>query len=183
MATRQIPIIFIPVSNKRVSEWTHMYTVPASLVATTQEHGSPAYQKLFTDTVMTMIPKFQSECSAKAGAWCNNCGERAGPATVTPCSYLDTPEPCIRVLVNPTCGQSTCTNAITTTMQKVMGDLDEEEMNRDLICETCGKREEIKRCAKCKLVAYCSRDCQKSNWTKHKKICPQLAAQKEWADS
>jgi hypothetical protein len=182
MATRQVPVTFILVSNKQATEWTHMYTVPANLVATTQEHGTPAFQQLFTNTVMEMVRKFQSECDAKAGDSCINCGGRAGPATVTPCSYLDTPEPCIRVLIQPTCGLSMCTNAATTMMQQVMGDVAEEEFRRDLKCEKCGKKEDIKRCAKCKMPAYCSRDCQKSDWKKNKRICPQLVALREWAE-
>jgi radical SAM protein with 4Fe4S-binding SPASM domain len=63
-----------------------------------------------------------------------------------------------------------------------MGDVAEEEFRRDLKCEKCGKKEDIKRCAKCKMLAYCSRDCQKSDWKKNKRICPQLVALREWAE-
>lgn len=63
-------------------------------------------------------------------------------------------------------------------VQQVMENVGDEERGRDLKCEICGKSEDIKRCAKCKVVAYCSRECQKSDWKKHKKICPQLAAQR-----
>jgi len=95
MATRQVPVIFMPISNKQAQECTHLYTVPANLVANTNEHSSLAYQQLFRKTVMEMMRKYQAECDAKAGDTCMNCGGRAGgPATVTPCSYLDTPEPC-----------------------------------------------------------------------------------------
>ena len=34
-----------------------------------------------------------------------------------------------------------------------------------------------KRCAKCKAVSYCSRDCQKAHWDRHKSRCKMLAAQ------
>jgi len=38
-------------------------------------------------------------------------------------------------------------------------------------CETCGKPAK-KWCAKCKVVWYCSRDCQSSHWkSSHKSIC------------
>eukprot|EP01029_Cantina_marsupialis_P011668 TRINITY_DN25967_c0_g1_i1.p1 TRINITY_DN25967_c0_g1~~TRINITY_DN25967_c0_g1_i1.p1 ORF type:complete len:431 (+),score=141.60 TRINITY_DN25967_c0_g1_i1:36-1328(+) len=42
------------------------------------------------------------------------------------------------------------------------------------VCAKCGKEEEdraFKRCARCFSVAYCSRDCQKAHWSKHKKPC------------
>lgn len=33
----------------------------------------------------------------------------------------------------------------------------------------------LKSCAKCKSVAYCNKDCQKSHWKVHKKDCARLA--------
>merc|ERR1712080_662801 len=42
-------------------------------------------------------------------------------------------------------------------------------------CFACGKREnkvaEYAKCSRCKLALYCSRACQVSHWTKHKKNC------------
>lgn len=43
-----------------------------------------------------------------------------------------------------------------------------------LACENCKKSPPevtLKRCAKCQITEYCSRDCQKANWKTHKKIC------------
>jgi hypothetical protein len=34
----------------------------------------------------------------------------------------------------------------------------------------------IKRCLRCKVVGYCSRDCQRKHWKHHKKECPKLLA-------
>jgi len=44
------------------------------------------------------------------------------------------------------------------------------------ICHTCGKEfDKIKTCSVCKSSTYCSRDCQKKNWPKHKKVCKGIA--------
>ena len=46
------------------------------------------------------------------------------------------------------------------------------------ICANCGKEEgSLKSCAACKLVKYCSRDCQASHRSKHKKECKKRAAE------
>ena len=46
-------------------------------------------------------------------------------------------------------------------------------------CANCGKGEEagsnLKSCAACKLVKYCSRDCQAAHRPQHKKACKKMA--------
>ena len=46
------------------------------------------------------------------------------------------------------------------------------------LCDCCGRQSaDVKVCAKCKVRAYCSKDCQVQDWKKrHKKECPQLQA-------
>jgi hypothetical protein len=38
-----------------------------------------------------------------------------------------------------------------------------------LFCDMCAG--ELKRCAKCHLATYCSRQCQKQHWQQHKEMC------------
>ena len=49
------------------------------------------------------------------------------------------------------------------------------------VCANCGKGEEegsnLKSCAACKLVKYCSRDCQQAHRLKHKRECKKRAAE------
>ncbi|KAF9202511.1 hypothetical protein BGZ49_007338 [Haplosporangium sp. Z 27] len=42
------------------------------------------------------------------------------------------------------------------------------------ICKKCGGRT-TKRCAKCKKIYYCSRECQTENWLEHRHTCHTLA--------
>jgi hypothetical protein len=46
-------------------------------------------------------------------------------------------------------------------------------------CASCGKKGKVLRCAKCKSVAYCGRECQQSGWAAHKKECKKIAKQIE----
>jgi hypothetical protein len=39
------------------------------------------------------------------------------------------------------------------------------------VCKVCSKEVAGKMCGKCKLVAYCSRECQAKDWKDHKKVC------------
>ena len=39
-------------------------------------------------------------------------------------------------------------------------------------CEKCGKEaEKMKKCSVCRLVRYCSEECQQADWRKNKKVC------------
>ncbi|KAJ9652709.1 hypothetical protein H2201_009203 [Coniosporium apollinis] len=48
-------------------------------------------------------------------------------------------------------------------------------------CASCAKTKsnsgiDLKRCAKCQTTHYCSRECQKADWKKHKRVCASNAA-------
>ena len=40
------------------------------------------------------------------------------------------------------------------------------------MCENCGKvAEKMKKCSVCRLVRYCSEECQLEDWTEHEGLC------------
>ena len=43
-------------------------------------------------------------------------------------------------------------------------------------CAGCGKKSSIamKRCSRCKTMTYCSTECQKTDWKKHKLVCSDM---------
>lgn len=45
----------------------------------------------------------------------------------------------------------------------------------DDACAACGQEKVPRKCANCKSVQYCDRDCQKMDWPSHKKQCDSLA--------
>ena len=48
------------------------------------------------------------------------------------------------------------------------------------VCENCGKEAaKMKKCSVCKLVRYCSEECQLKDWKEHKKSCKEVAARKK----
>jgi len=58
-----------------------------------------------------------------------------------------------------------------------------EEFMDDPKCGVCGKTAE-KRCSRCKIEWYCSRECQVGAWKKHKPFCDaMLAANKQTAEN
>ena len=44
-----------------------------------------------------------------------------------------------------------------------------------LRCDVCGSGGKTKKCHACQVARYCSRECQKEAWKKHKKECKRIA--------
>jgi hypothetical protein len=179
MATREITISFMPIRNQRVPEWSYERTVPAGLVDPEEVQNTPAYMELFRKEVGAMIPQFQAECDSKAGQNCTNCRGLARTAMLTPCSYLHREDPLINILLHPICGLPQCRDATSLLIEETMRGVD--EISSKIKCENCGKGDETntKRCAKCKMIGCCGRECQKQDWKNHKKNCSRLAEQRE----
>ena len=46
-------------------------------------------------------------------------------------------------------------------------------------CKTIFRIKELKKCSKCKVARYCSRECQVENWKEHRRMCAMLLAMSE----
>jgi len=44
-------------------------------------------------------------------------------------------------------------------------------MSSPNICATCSNLSNLKRCARCESISYCSTECQRKDWKSHKKTC------------
>ena len=66
-------------------------------------------------------------------------------------------------------------------IMSVAEDEDKMEANTMMCCASCGKTEvddvKLKTCTACKLVRYCSVDCQRNHRSQHKRACKKRAAE------
>jgi uncharacterized C2H2 Zn-finger protein len=42
-------------------------------------------------------------------------------------------------------------------------------------CVVCGRDDRLLRCSRCKSVFYCTKEHQKLDWKRHKRLCPRLS--------
>lgn len=54
-----------------------------------------------------------------------------------------------------------------------------DAFGEERICGTCTENNATKKCAKCKTMQYCDRECQRIHWFVHKKECGREADNNE----
>jgi hypothetical protein len=98
-------------------------------------------------------------------------------------SYLHLPEPFVQCYSMPVCKKGKCEyearTSINQTLVEAMDSYDKEthkegpsNATREVLpCGNCSKIGQVKKCARCGLVAYCDKDCQAADWKRHKRIC------------
>jgi len=75
-----------------------------------------------------------------------------------------------------------CGNTVNLISKVSLGDHDDDLHESDL--QNFGRRDRcaqcletsmpLKRCGQCHMVAYCSKECQREHWSRHKKVCKKI---------
>jgi len=91
--------------------------------------------------------------------------------------YVNMPED-DKIMIIFNCNGPLCHKNLTITLNRVLSMIKDENgcscglkyFNRCSYCEKLTHKD-LLRCSRCKDKYYCSRDCQRSDWLKHKKTC------------
>lgn len=181
MATRSVRFDFKCDGGSKKLQYTHK--VPAALVRADAGalQTDPTYMQLFVQTIQPLVQQHEAACRGASSRQCENCGQPTVKTLMTPGSWLhNVADPFLNVWVTAACYKGPCEiqlrQSIQTTMQMVAasgesGGSGPEATVELLPCLVCGKTDETKRCARCKVVAYCGREHQKADWASHKQNC------------
>jgi len=134
---------------------------------------------------------------------CSICGKPARETLFSVASWLHPPQPKLNIYDHHLCeaGGGPCHRRIEaeTAIMRMQGGIIRPPAPRLPMptgvssfplagsCANCQKDKtaqpdyKINRCGKCKLIRYCSADCQKEDWNRHKKVCKTVTDVK-WAN-
>ena len=85
-------------------------------------------------------------------------------------------EPAILNQPTPVCGKGSCDTEAKQNLQAMVHQM-ETALGTNIantevhLCAKCGKTGADKMCSRCMVTPYCSRNCRKDDWSKHKKAC------------
>lgn len=168
------------------------HNVPRSLVTGADPRGTPnaAYMKTFTDTIQPILDEHEPACRAASSTQCGQCGSPTAKLLLTPMSWLHVVgNPFVNVFANPVCVNGACEARTRQQILDLMamisnsgaanarseGSLGKSSETADLSCRVCGNRDKTFRCGRCKAVAYCGKEHQKTDWSVHKRVCKSAA--------
>jgi hypothetical protein len=128
------------------------------------------------------MKEHEAICRATSNPRCGNCGSPTAKILQTPMSWLHVvDDPFVSIWVDPVCAKGECEietrQQIQSMMAAIVGEgenpgASEPSTSVEIIpCKVCGKTEATKKCAQCKVLAYCGKVHQKADWKDHKKIC------------
>lgn len=188
MASRTIRLEFISPNDN----WQHTHDLPIALLPAQATHTAPINQLL--EHFRGIANEHRAECNDRRAPHCATCNQASTQIALTMEFRLHVEnDPHVRMLVEPTCGTAVCNvNATARTKQKYdvlfrtiestgpkepackVGEIHVYELylRRALtLYKVCGTYEDLKQCAKRKVVFYCSVKHQKLDWKEHKKVC------------
>lgn len=168
----------------------YVHNIPRSFVTPNAQvmQRDPEYIKNFLAAIRPIMLEHEAAYQVASNPKCQSCGSPTVKVLQTPMSWLHiVDEPFINVLVNPVYDKSECEMRTRQQIQDIIADVTAEVQGEEelagrlrntveiLPCKVCGETEKTKRCARCKVVAYCGKEHQKADWKVHKRVCASLA--------
>jgi hypothetical protein len=113
---------------------------------------------------------------------CSKCHIPATQFGTIAASYTDRAIPLLfDTIAMPSCDKDECRAAVRHYIHQMMREPGcDEYVAYHVTCDHCDKTEtkrgKMKECGRCRSVFYCSKDCQRAAWKKHKKTCSTSSA-------
>lgn len=150
-------------------EQTYQVNAPASLLASSKGVEATTFLKRLCAT-------YGKRTLQAAPFQCVVCGDKAEGLVDQPFVFAQTAEPAIFNQPTPVCGKGSCEVEAKQSLQAMVHQM-ETALGANIantevhVCAKCGKAGADKMCSRCMVTPYCSRDCRKDDWSKHKKAC------------
>lgn len=195
MATRSIPFNFLVTgeSPEDFFKMTAYHDLPAALI---REDGlkllenDANYAQFLTSTTCPFLQSYSAHLLQNSKKHCF-CGQPSVRVIQNPVPFLhEVQSPSMEIVGIPYCGKTECEMLISQNVglavrevDKLGGVKDTDENGVPLktkvaSCRVCGKVEGAMFCKRCKMIAYCGKECQKKDWDNHKRPCAALANRK-----
>jgi hypothetical protein len=149
------------------------HDIDARLIGPISLNPNHHYQSQFLKAVRPILLEHYAACLNASGPTCSECPRPKREALTTPMGWLHLEDdPFVNVLVSPLCEiGGKCDMQSRRETQKMMMNLGNEEEQEITACKVCYKVEGAQKCGRCRTVSYCGKDCQRSDWKRHKLVC------------
>ncbi|RYP23402.1 hypothetical protein DL765_001107 [Monosporascus sp. GIB2] len=165
LVLRELEICVIDVDDAELTLWKRVLPALAERCRTWSHGPDCEYRRPGASAPLTLLSERQFMCS---------CGNGRLPA-----DYMRLPEwdvasrHAVRVAISPTFSSPFVEDVVDVEMLRAQGGL--EGLLRDK-CRNCNATESKKggrllKCTRCRAAAYCSQECQRKDWKKHRMEC------------
>lgn len=191
MSTTRVYFLFAFQSESRNFE--RFFDIPSALVALADDgaHPSDEYRRLWSNTTTSIMEESEAECVEHAPRTCA-CGAPTSTTSQIPLSFLSLPEPerSVLVIVDPLCGREKCRTEVRQKTLPAISNLQFSDRDlpveyglgsftKTMSCKVCATVDGVKRCSRCRTVAYCGKAHQRQDWAVHKSGCIPVPGVKE----